>query len=110
MKIAIVDRNSCLTEETRSLAERRMLFALSRFGSKIDRVTLVVEDANGPKGGVDKNCNVSVKLKRLPDIHVASRGTDVAESISLAAVRVGRAVRRVIERSQKFDRRSLATN
>ena len=36
MKIAIVDRNSCLTEEIRILAERRFLFALSRFGSKIE--------------------------------------------------------------------------
>ena len=105
MQISITDRQDNLTSEARELAERRLLFALSRFDSKIERVSMVVADANGPRGGVDKSCRVRVKLRRLEDVSVSSEHAHVEASITLAADRAGRAVARAIERSQQFDRR-----
>ena len=104
MQISIVDHHASLTPETAELAERRLLFALARFDSKVDRVSLVVGDENGPRGGIDKACSVSVKLHRLPEVRVSSKDADVSASIAHAADRAGRAVSRAIERSQQFDR------
>jgi len=105
MQISIVDRQDNLTSETRELAERRLLFALSRFDSKIERVSMVIADVNGPRGGIDKSCSVTVKLRRLPDVRVSSEHTGVEAAIGHAADRVGRAVARAIERDQQHDRR-----
>ena len=104
MQISIIDHNDSLTTETAELAERRLLFALARFDSKVDRVSLVVGDANGPEGGIDNACSVSVKLHCLPEVRVTCKDAEVSASIAHAADRAGRAVSRAIERSQQFDR------
>jgi ribosome-associated translation inhibitor RaiA len=105
MQISILDRQNLLTPDAKEFAERRLLFALSRFDSRIDRVSLVVADANGPRGGIDKACSVTVKLRSLPEVRVTSEDANVEAGIAHVADRVGRAVARAIERSQQFDRR-----
>ena len=103
MQISIVDRQDVLTAETREFAERRLLFVLSRFDSKIDRVLLVVDDVRGPQGRTDKKCSVTVKLKRMPEVPVSSENPDVEAGIAYVADRAGRTVQRMVERSQACD-------
>ena len=98
MHILVVDRNSEMSEETRHFAHRRLLFALSRFENRIERVTLTVTDDNGPRGGVDKVVQVVVKLPKLADVIVNWREEILAASIAHAAERAGRAVSRALER------------
>ncbi|MEM9659976.1 MAG: HPF/RaiA family ribosome-associated protein [Planctomycetota bacterium] len=105
MLIQIVDRNETLDESMREFAKKRLLFALSRFGRRVQRVRAVLSDVNGPKGGVDKSCRVTVKLLRLPDVCVSNEDLDARACFSRAADRVGRAVARTIEREQHFERR-----
>ena len=109
MQISIVDCQRVLTAETRELAERRLLFALSRFASKISCVSLTMSDENGPKGGADKKCSVTVKLKRLPEVRGAGVEGDVEASICHVADRAGRTVQRTVERSHEFDRMRLSS-
>ena len=71
MKLLILDRNGLLSDEGQEYARRRIHFALSRFATKIDRVTAVFSDDNGPRGGIDKVCRITVKLRRLADIRHA---------------------------------------
>ena len=105
MRISIIDRQGNLTSDIRDLAERRLLFALSRFASKIEGVSLVISDWNGPRGGVDKQCSVTVELRRLPAVCVSSEHAELEASIARAADRAGRSVARAVERSRQFDRR-----
>ncbi len=104
MSLTIVDRSGVLSGELRELAERRLLFALSRFDSKVQRVSVVVADTNGPRGGVDKSCRIAVKLRRSGEVTVTDQDADIATCIARAAERVGRAVSRAIERNHRFDR------
>ena len=101
---SMTDRSGLLTDQLRQLAERRLLFALSRFGSRVAQVELVVADENGPRGGVDKTCRVSVKLHRAADVVISDKDADLAKCISRVAKRVGRAVSRAIEKTNRFDR------
>ncbi len=73
MTVSISDRSGLLNLELRQLAERRLLFALSRFDLRIKQVELVVSDENGPRGGIDKACRVSVSLHRASDVVVSDR-------------------------------------
>ncbi len=108
MMIAITDRSGVITPELREFAERRLRYALSRFDARIQRVSLTLVDANGPRGGVDKSCRITVKLRRAPEVTVTDLDTEVGTCISRAAERVGRAVARAVDRKQQFDRRQPA--
>ena len=107
MQLSIVRRNGKLDKSTRGYFERRLLFALSRFGSKIDRISAVMDDLNGPRGGVDKFCRVTVKLRRLGTVTVTSTDAELGPTMARAADRAGRAVSRTIAKNQRIDRRSL---
>lgn len=105
MNISTVDRGCCLTPDGSALANRRLLFALSRFDSKIDQVVLTLRDLNGPKGGIDKECSVRLKLYRGEDIVVTDRDESVEACVSRAADRAARTLSRRIERLQDGYRR-----
>jgi hypothetical protein len=105
MQLSIIDQNDSMNQTTREFAERRLRFALSRFSNKIDLVTVVVRDVNGPRGGVDKFCRITVKMRRLANVRITSQDAAVEPCLARAADRVGRAVARAVERSHHFDRR-----
>ena len=51
-----------LTKALHSYIERRLHFALRRFGRQVGRVSVRVTDVNGPRGGMDKSCHVSAEF------------------------------------------------
>ncbi|MEQ8210529.1 MAG: hypothetical protein RH917_11930 [Lacipirellulaceae bacterium] len=106
MKLSITDRNDCLDSNSREYAKRRLLFALSRFDNKLDFVSLVVSDINGPKGGVDKHCKLRVKIKRESEIVVSDEDSDLLTCIARVSERAGRSVSRAIDRNRLARRRS----
>jgi hypothetical protein len=108
MKISMIDRDGHLTDETRRFAERRVLFALSRFDSRIDEVFLVLADLNGPRGGVDKTCRITVRLQNHADVIVTSEAGDIKACLARAAGRAGRSIARLIERRQTNRRRRVS--
>ena len=89
-----------MTPETTELAERRLLFALARFDSKISGVALVVSDKRGPASGFDKTCELSVTLRRWPAVQIESSHPEIAVCVSHVAGRAGRTVARAIERGR----------
>ena len=110
MQISIVDHHQLLSPSVQQLAERRLLFALARFDSRITAVCLEVGDANGPRGGVDKVCRITVELRGLPTVRVSCEDARIESAISRAADRANRGVTRSIERNQRFDRPRLYAN
>ncbi len=48
-----------LAPDLREHTDRRLSFALSRFGSQVLKTTVYLTDNNGPKGGIDKNCLIA---------------------------------------------------
>jgi putative sigma-54 modulation protein len=104
MALSIVDRNKELSNESREQLERRLSFALSRFDSRIRQVSVVIEDVNGPRGGIDKLCRIIVKLQRATDVIISDQDSDIAKCIARAADRAGRSVARAIERTQQIYR------
>jgi putative sigma-54 modulation protein len=79
-------------------AERRISFALGRFGSEIDTVTLLVEDVNGPKGGADKRCALTARGPRIGAVRVEQTSSDAYGAIDVLAGRAGRSVVRALGR------------
>jgi ribosomal subunit interface protein len=104
MKLTLSSKNMKLSEALREHIEHRLYFALSRFSPKIARVSVRVEDINGPRGGVDKQCKIVVKLDRLGELSVEATDAEVYAAVDSAADRVGRTVRRELERRRTMRR------
>ncbi|GAA5165179.1 HPF/RaiA family ribosome-associated protein [Viridibacterium curvum] len=105
MQIEIQSGNLEMSDAIREHASRRATFALSRLSSRIRRVTIHLSDENGPRGGVDKRCLVSVQLEGAPEAVVEDSGSDVYTLIDRALARAGRVASRRLERMQLAGRR-----
>ena len=63
MRFSVSGDRVQVTTDLREYIDRRLYFALGRFGTAIDNVSVRVGDTNGPRGGVDKHCQIVVKLR-----------------------------------------------
>lgn len=71
---------------------------LGKFAPAVERVSVRIEDVNGPRGGVDRECRVKVVLSGLPSVVVVERDASVAAAIDVALGAAERAVRRAVQR------------
>ena len=110
MKLKIRTSGPVMTESLRLLIEQSVYFAMSRFNPRIASVSVVVEDINGPRGGVDQRCRVVVKLDGARELTVESTDADLHAAISFATDRAGRVVQRELERRRTATRRPQRTN
>jgi putative sigma-54 modulation protein len=72
--------------------------AFRRLSKRIRAVTVCLADANGPRGGVDKNCQIAVQLHRGGTVRSSRTDADLIAAVNLAADRVTHAVVRRLER------------
>ena len=78
----------------REYATRRLSFALRRFERRIRHVTVRLVDLNGPRRGVDARCSITVDLAGARRIFVNATTAWPFASVTRAAHRLGKAVRR----------------
>ena len=102
MRIHVRSRGFELTDALRAHAERRLLFALARFGTRVQSVMLRMDDVNGPRGGADKRCHILARLVPWGDVRVEELDGDLYVAIDRAADRLDRAVAREIERRREM--------
>ena len=102
MRIRVRSRGFELTNALRAHAERRLLFALGRFGIRLQSVMLGMDDVNGPRGGADKRCQIVARLAPWGDVRVEELDGDLYAAIDRAADRVARAVVREMERRREM--------
>ena len=114
MRFSVSGDRVKITTGLREFIDRRLYFALGRFGPAIDTVSVRVGDVNGPRGGVDKHCQIVVNLRasRSNPIAVDDSNEDLYAAVSQASDRVGRTVARAVERRQgkrAYQRRRTST-
>lgn len=111
MELDIRHQNVTLDPELKDHIERRVGFALSRFESRVKAVTVRMKDTNGPRGGVDKVCKIEITMKPGGKLLVEESDGDVHAAVALAAEKLGRAIRREVDRfktERKKDRTSAS--
>lgn len=90
-----------LTGALQHHAQRRLDFALARFRPHLGWVYMRLTDDNGPRGGVDKRCQVRVRLPGLPRVVINELADDLYVAIDRAADRAGRTVARRLARHER---------
>ncbi len=99
MQMELRVRHADLEDALRTYLERRLLFALGRFADRIGRIIVRVHDINGPRGGVDKQCQFTVALVRHGSVHLAETDANVYQAVDRAAHRLSICVQRRLKRS-----------
>jgi putative sigma-54 modulation protein len=101
MEVEIRSQNLHVDDATEEHVERRMNFALEQFNSWITHVQVHLEDVNGQRRGIDKQCRVLVNLKGGKTIKIEDLDTDMLAAVNRAADRLGQVVSREIDRRRE---------
>jgi putative sigma-54 modulation protein len=96
MKIGIQCRGFSLTSAIAGHVRKRLDFLLGRGIRRLRRVDVTLSDTNGPRGGVDKRCQIKVSLDGLRPVVIEDVQTDLYMAIDRAASRASRTVVRRI--------------
>ena len=112
VKTQLSTRNVTLSDIERDRIERRLYFTLGRFSARIVSVDMMLQDENGPRGGLDKKCRVIVRLHGANDVVVEGCGEETLSLVDRTANRAGRAVSRELDMrrdraTERADRRQM---
>ena len=100
-----------LAAELPDLARTRVLFVLRRFSVRIPHATVQLSDVNGPRGGVDKRCQVELQTGRGAPVVINAVAEQWRTALDNALSRASRLLARRFERaagSRRARARTLA--
>jgi len=86
--------------DLRDLAARRARFVMRRLTWLVPRATVQFTDVNGPRGGVDKRCQVALRTDGLGSVVVTAVARDWRSALDGALSRASRLVLRLCRRDQ----------
>ncbi len=107
MQIAIYSNDFAITEGIREHINRKLRFALARVRSHIKSVSVRLGDINGPRGGKDKRCLLTVSISNTQELVIYDVQVDMYHAIDNALSRLSRVVVRKIDRLQKRKRQAM---
>jgi putative sigma-54 modulation protein len=103
MRLDIRIQKVDLPKEVNRYIERRLRFCLGRFETRIHRVTVRIFDVNGPRGGADKRCRITLGLIPSGALLVQEVNADLFAAIDRAAERLGQALARKLHRARDLN-------
>ena len=87
--------------QMRDFATKRMRFALRRLSTFVPRAKVQFSDINGPRGGVDKRCQVELTTEKVGTVVIASLARDWRTALDHSLGRATRVLTRSLQRLQK---------
>lgn len=99
MQIEICGREIKVSERLHDHIERRVHFALERFAERIRKVRVQVRDLNGPRGGVDKSCQLVISLVPASTVVLETRASNIYAAIDCLAGRAATSIVRRLKRT-----------
>lgn len=85
----------------RDVAERRLRFVIRRLQWLVPQARIRLSDLNGPRGGVDKRCQVELHTAGAGTVVVTAVATHWPAALDRALARAGRALLRAWRRARQ---------
>lgn len=85
----------------RDMSVERVRFALRRLNTWVPRARVQFSDVNGPRGGVDKRCQVELSTDAAGTVVIASLARDWRTALDRSLGRATRVLTRSLQRNQK---------
>jgi hypothetical protein len=87
--------------QMRDMSVHRVRFALRRLSALVPRAKVQFSDVNGPRGGVDKRCQVELSTDAKGTVVIASLASDWRTALDNSLRRAIRVLTRSVQRTQK---------
>jgi hypothetical protein len=84
--------------DLRDLTEQRVRFVLRRLHWLVPRAEVQMSDVNGPRGGIDKRCQVELRTDGAGSVVVAAVAADWRSALDNALARAARFLMRLWRR------------
>ena len=85
----------------RIYTERLIASHLDRFSDDVRSVVVRIRDVNGPKGGPDKLCHITVRGRGFDPLVLEELSTDAYWAVDAAIKRTGHALSRRLDRKRR---------
>jgi hypothetical protein len=92
--------------QMRDVAVRRLRFVMRRISWLVPRATVHLSDVNGPRGGIDKRCQLELKTHTAGVVVVTSTAHDWRGALDGALARASRALTHSFKRNHPKNRTS----
>ena len=86
--------------EFRERVERRVRFVTRRLQGLVPRVKVQLSDVNGPRGGVDKRCQLALQTETAGTVVVTSTARNWRLAVDQALGRAARVLRQLVQRQR----------
>ena len=96
-----------LSQAIDTFVREELQLALRRFSEDVLTIDVFMKDTNGPKGGVDKQVLVRLRLRNGQLIAMATTHEDLYAAIKVSVKRSKRAVRRNLRKSRRVEKQRL---
>lgn len=96
MRVSIHNYRTDLAEAFRLYVDRRLRFALGRFGGRVGQVTVRI-CSEGPK---ENNCRISTEMLPFGRVTVEEKDSDLFTAVDRATGRIGWQFGRELERAR----------
>ena len=106
MEVQMVAKEFSLTQSLQHHLKKRVGLAFGRARSNVARIVVRLRDLNGPRGGADKLCQVSVVMPGRPQIIVSEVQQDMYHAIDSAIKRAAYRAMRLMRRQRPKGRDS----
>ncbi len=100
MKMRLAARGIELSGDLKDYIRRRVHFSLGRFAARIRYLSIRLADVNGPRGGLDKCCDIRVDVGLRQQVIVRERQANLHAAVAFATERAERAVQRQLKLAQ----------
>ncbi|KZY76386.1 hypothetical protein A3740_12955 [Oleiphilus sp. HI0068] len=104
MNISVNTRTAFISPGVRFDLERRLGRMYRKAAGSIQRINVNLEDVNGPKGGVDKQCKVKVTLFGLPSILITTTRDSTEKAFVDALQKVNQTLFRKLKKHNRVRR------
>jgi len=101
MTIAIRSSVFRIDADLRETVETHVRRGLRRYARRISEVRVWLDDANGPRGGIDRSCRIQVELLSAGTWTVESRAGTVYAALAGAIERVKMTIDRALKRRRR---------
>ena len=85
--IQFITRNVELSDQDKDFALQRCERVIGRYQGRVDHVIIRLQDVNGPRGGINKQVNISARIANGDDIHAnkmaAKSGTALGKALDV---------------------------
>jgi len=108
MKVLLRGVHLSLSDGLKSYVQEHLVDHIERlYDDEAAEIDISLVDNNGPKGGVDKDCRVTVRLPGLSAIHVTETAETLHQAIDAVRDRLGNTLKRTLEKRRDVSNHGL---